>query len=62
METEISEETFDQIRIENEKYLRKHPEFHDLISKFMISLLKDQPKDVMQYAIVYFTSANIETD
>ena len=59
---EVSEEKLDKIRIENERYLRKHPELHEMISEFMVALLKDKPKDVLQYAIVFFTSSNTEPD
>jgi len=62
MEVEIKDETIDQIRIDNERYLRKHPELNEMISKFMIALLKDKPTDVMQYAIVYFTSAHVDPE
>ncbi|EAY08446.1 hypothetical protein TVAG_355050 [Trichomonas vaginalis G3] len=59
---EVSEEKLDRIRIDNEKYLRKHPELHDMISEFMVALLKDKPQDVLQYAIVFFTSQHTEPE
>ena len=59
---EVSEDKLDKIRIENEKYLRKHPELHEMISKFMNSLLRDKPTEVLQYAIVFFTTLNTEPE
>lgn len=56
------DEKLDQIRIENEKYLRKHPELNKMISEFMMALLKDKPKEVLPYAVVFFTTSQIEQD
>lgn len=60
MDRDFDDAKLDIIRMENERYLRKHPELQDMISKFMISLLKDKPTDVLQYAIVFFTTAGVE--
>jgi hypothetical protein len=59
---EFSDEKLDIIRIENERYLRRHPELQKMITDFMIALLKDKPKDVLPYAIVFFTSSQVELD
>jgi hypothetical protein len=40
---EISHEKLDLIRIENERYLRRHPELKKMIKDFMVALLKDKP-------------------
>lgn len=58
----ITDEDLDVIRIENEKYLRKHPELKDIFKEFMVSLLKDKPQDVLQYAILFFTSARVDAE
>lgn len=59
---EISDEKLDIIRMENERYLRRHPELNKMISEFMIALLKDKPKEVLPYAVVFFTSSQVEPD
>jgi hypothetical protein len=59
---EISDEKLDKIRMENERYLRRHPELKKMISDFMIALLKDKPKDVLPDAVVFFTSSQVEPD
>ena len=55
-EMEVPDEKLDQIRIENEKYLRKHPEVQKMISDFLISLLHDKNDNVLQYAVAFFTT------
>jgi hypothetical protein len=52
----------DLIRMENERYLRQHPELKKMISEFMVALLKDKPKEVLPYAVVFFTSSQVELD
>jgi Holliday junction resolvasome RuvABC DNA-binding subunit len=59
---EISDEKLDIIRMENERYLRRHPELNKMISEFMIALLKDKPNEVLPYAVVFFTSSQVEPD
>jgi len=59
---EVTEEKLDQIRIENERYLRKHPELGRMISQFMVSLLRDKPKEVLPYAVVFFTTSQVEEE
>lgn len=56
------DENLDKIRIENEKYLRRHPELNKMISEFMVALLKDKPNEVLPYAVVFFTSSQVEPD
>ena len=60
--TDLVDENLDQIRMENERYLRHHPELKKMISDFMVSLLKDKPKEVLPYAVVFFTSSQVEFD
>ena len=59
---ESIDEKLDIIRMENERYLRKHPELNKMISEFMVALLKDKPKEVLPYAVVFFTSSQVEPD
>lgn len=58
---ENEEELLDNVRIENERYLRRHPELGAMVKDFMIALLKDKPEDVFQYASVFFTSSYIDS-
>ncbi|OHT02467.1 hypothetical protein TRFO_30412 [Tritrichomonas foetus] len=62
IDPELLDEKLDQIRIENEKYLRRHPELNKMISEFMMALLKDKPKEVLPYAVVFFTTSQVEPD
>jgi hypothetical protein len=59
---ELSDEKLDIIRMENERYLRRHPELNKMISEFMVALLKDKPNEVLPYAVVFFTSSQVEPD
>jgi hypothetical protein len=59
---ELSDEKLDLIRVENERYLRRHPELKSMISQFMVALLKDKPKEVLPYAVVFFTTSQVEPD
>ena len=56
------DEKLDQIRIENEKYLRKHPELKTMIFNFMMALLKDKPTEILPYAVFFFTSSQVQND
>ena len=37
-------------RIDNEKYLREHPEIEFIIQQFLVKLLEDQPKNCIKDA------------
>jgi len=43
------------IQIQNEYYLREHPELRYLIKNFYVELLERKPKDITQFAVSYFT-------
>lgn len=45
-------------RIDNEKYLREHPEIEFIIQQFLVKLLEDQPTNVIHYAGNYFHETN----
>lgn len=42
------------LRIENERYLRAHPELQTMLSSFMASVLRDRPDDVVKHAVAFF--------
>ncbi|ETV92212.1 hypothetical protein H310_13445 [Aphanomyces invadans] len=42
------------IRIENEKYIRAHPELDGIIRAFVTGVLKDRPTNVTAYAYRFF--------
>ena len=41
-------------RIDNEKYLRDHPEIEFIIKNFLIKLLEDRPDETLKYAGKFF--------
>ena len=43
------------IQIQNEYYIRDHPELKYLIQNFYTEVLEKKPKDVTQFAVSYFT-------
>ena len=45
-------------RIDNEKYLREHPELEFIIQQFLVKLLEDQPKNCISYAGNFFHTTN----
>lgn len=47
------------LRIENEKYIRSHPELDEIINNFLISCLKEKPKDIIEYSVKYFVKNQV---
>ena len=47
-------------RIDNEKYLREHPEIEFIIQQFLVKLLEDQPKNCVKYAGNFFHTTNFK--
>jgi len=45
----------DKTRIENEKYMRDHPELNNAVQEFVLSVLKRKPDDVRSFAVDFFT-------
>lgn len=41
-------------RVENELYLRKHPELNKMISVFLFKVLEEKPLDILTYAGDFF--------
>jgi len=61
-EPDVTGERLDEVRMENERYPRRHPELNKMISEFMVALLKDKPKEVLPCAVVFCTSSQVESD
>ncbi|CAM9715430.1 unnamed protein product [Heterosigma akashiwo] len=51
-----------QLRIENEEYLRKHPELKQLISHFMSKVLEERPENVNEFAKNFFGQDGVESE
>ncbi|KAM6909957.1 RIIa domain-containing protein 1 [Xenentodon cancila] len=49
-------------RIDNEIYLRSHPEVEELIGDFLRDVLLKRPSDIREFAADYFSSLNAPTD
>lgn len=47
-------------RVDNEKYLRKHPEIEFILDSFIIKLLEDRPGNTLQYAGEYFNKTDFK--
>lgn len=45
-------------RIDNEKYLREHPEIEFIIENFLVKLLQDRPANTLKYAGEYFNKTD----
>mmetsp|Transcript_2160 Transcript_2160/g.2223 ORF Transcript_2160/g.2223 Transcript_2160/m.2223 type:complete len:88 (+) Transcript_2160:42-305(+) len=48
-------------RVDNEIYLREHPELEFILENFLIKLLEDRPTDVFKYAGSHFNSTDFRT-
>jgi hypothetical protein len=44
------------LRLENEQYLREHPELKQLLNRFFLRALAVRPDNVEQFAASWFTS------
>ncbi|XP_028281657.1 RIIa domain-containing protein 1 [Parambassis ranga] len=47
-------------RIDNEKYLRSHPEVEVLIGDFLRDVLVKRPQDIREFAADHFTNPNLQ--
>jgi hypothetical protein len=43
------------MRLENEKYLRAHPELKMMMNRFLRDVLEKEPRDVTSFAAAFFT-------
>ena len=48
-----------ELRMENERYFRAHPEINGLLQLFISRILDDRPENVLEYAGTYFDSASL---
>ncbi|KAI0232300.1 RIIa domain-containing protein 1 [Lamellibrachia satsuma] len=51
-----------ETRLENEKYLRDHPEVECMLSSFLGDVLKKRPDDVRNFAAEHFTNPQLPED
>ena len=49
-----------EYRVNNETYLRKHPELQNMVSVFLFKVLEEKPKDILEYAGKYFDQPNLQ--
>ncbi|GBG30745.1 RIIa domain-containing protein 1 [Hondaea fermentalgiana] len=45
------------LRLENEQYLRDHPELKGMLNKFFLKVLNERPDDIESFAAKYFTDS-----
>lgn len=48
------------LRMENEEYLRQHPELRVLTGAFMSAALREEPEDTVGFAAQYFQRADLK--
>ena len=48
-----------ELRIENEKYFRAHPELMGQITLFIRKILDDRPENILEYAGTFFDRAEL---
>lgn len=48
-----------QARIENELYLRQHPEINCLLTTFVSEVLHSRPQHIREFAAEFFTDADL---
>ncbi|CAH8556651.1 unnamed protein product [Schistosoma margrebowiei] len=51
-----------QTRLNNELYLRKHPEIKYMITAFLRDILTKQPEDAREHFVDFFTGPNLESN
>eukprot|EP00826_Nyctotherus_ovalis_P007064 TRINITY_DN1173_c0_g1_i3.p2 TRINITY_DN1173_c0_g1~~TRINITY_DN1173_c0_g1_i3.p2 ORF type:complete len:115 (+),score=43.44 TRINITY_DN1173_c0_g1_i3:116-460(+) len=49
-----------ELKIENELYIRAHPELKTMISLFLKKVLDEQPKNVLQFAGSFFDRPSLK--
>ncbi|KAG5458309.1 MAG: hypothetical protein BJ554DRAFT_1488 [Olpidium bornovanus] len=47
------------LRIDNERYLRSHPEVRDIVTHFMQRVLSEYPEDLHQFANEHFADPDL---
>lgn len=48
-------------RVDNELYLRSHPELEFILENFLVKLLEDRPDNVIEYAGNQFNKTDFRT-
>jgi len=48
-----------ELRIENEKYFRDHPELNSMVELFIFKVLDDRPENILAYAGQFFDRAEL---
>lgn len=48
-----------EYRVNNETYLRQHPELQNMVSVFLFKVLEEKPKDILNYAGKYFDQPDL---
>lgn len=48
-----------ELRIENEKYIRQHPELNGLTTLFIRKILDDRPENILEEAGKFFDRAQL---
>jgi hypothetical protein len=51
---QVQKDQLDQLRIENERYMRNHPEFNKAIQDFVYEVLKRKPENIQTFAVDFF--------
>lgn len=53
-EAELLERRKRQVQLDDEAYLRAHPELKELVNGFLASVLERKPADVVAFAVAHF--------
>ena len=48
-----------ELRMENERYFRAHPEIKGMLQLFVSKILDDRPENVLEYTGTFFDSASL---
>ena len=52
---QVQRDQLDKLRIENERYMRAHPELNEAVQEFVYAVLRRKPEDVRAFAVDFFT-------
>ena len=52
---QVQRDQLDKLRIENERYMRAHPELNEAVQEFVYAVLRRKPDDVRAFAVDFFT-------
>jgi hypothetical protein len=48
-------------RVDNEKYLREHPEIEYILGQYLVKLLEDRPANTLKYSGEFFNKTDFRT-